>query len=143
MAFKGIDSARTLDYRSPGDPDQDNPTVFVLRSPSRRVMNWLNDQAIADEGAAEGNIMLANPMQLMWNYVQFGLVGLRNFLDEKDQPIEFTTERRSVPGVGNVEVVASDLLDRFPPGLVIELATQVQALALPSEEEVKNSAGSS
>ena len=143
MAFRGIDTARTLDYVSPKDPDKENPTRFKLRSPSKRVINYLRDRAIANEGAAEGNIELESPFGLMYEYVRFGLVGLVNFLDEKDQTVEFTTERVSVPGVGKMEVVAASVIDLFPEELLHEVAVQVMTLQKPTEEAAKNSDGSS
>lgn len=145
MAFRGIDSERTQDYVSPRDPDKSNPTVFKLRSPGRRIQNWIRDRALAalEIGREDQTAEISAPFTMLYEYVRFGLVGLVNYADHQGNPMDFAVEHTTVPNVGRVACVSTKIMDTFDDDLIQELAAEIQSLCGASEEEAKNSEGSS
>lgn len=135
MAFRGIDSARLHEYVSERDPDPDNPTKWLLKCPSRRVVTYLSDKHGVTVTGQVGTVV-----GMMYDYVRVGLAGFHNFLDANGGPVEFKTVRE-VMGGAPVSVVHPEIMDMLDSATISELASEIIELTNGSEDERGKSAG--
>lgn len=138
----GINIYETKPYHSKLDPDKDNPTIFHIGSLDSYLRAYIEDQTTSFEFSsknpkdpAKANINASKRNLLV---VRFGLKGLDNFLDPRDnKPVKFDTVSVAVIGK-NYTAASEEILSMLPKALIDELAEVILAENTLSEEETKN-----
>ncbi len=138
----GINIYESKPYKSKFDSDADNSTVFSLGLLDSHLRAFIEDQTTSFEFSsknpkepAKANINASKRNLLV---VKFGLKGLENFLDPRDnKPVKFDTVSTPVNGK-NYKVVTDEIISMFPKVLIDELADVILSENTLSENEIKN-----
>lgn len=72
------------------------------------------------------------------DFVRFGLRGWSNFKDASGKDIEFKTEEKIINGLGKVQVVSDDCLNKLQLKELIELGFRIVTMNSVSEQDAKN-----
>lgn len=143
MAIKAITLGETWDFYSSFDTAKgDARTKFVLGPVDSRVLAVLKDKATKITGDAnnpEAEIGLAyNTHEFNFQVAQFGLKGVDNLLDAKDEIINYETQRRNIGGK-SYEIASQTLLERIPSDIVAEIAQDILDKNILNADEGKGS----
>ena len=138
----GINIYESKPYKSKFDGDAGNPTVFNLGLLDSHLRAFIEDQTTSFEFSsknpkepAKANINASKRNLLV---VKFGLKGLENFLDPRDnKPVKFDTVSAPVNGK-NYKAVTDEIISMFPKVLIDELADVILSENTLSENEIKN-----
>lgn len=139
-SFKAINLTKTVEHQSELDPNKgtDKAVIFTLGAIDTRTFSSIFDKQIESKTNKEGEIIIKpNQLTAAYQFVKFGLKGLQNWLDDKDSPIEFKTERVNVFGK-SYTLVTDSILEGFPSELITELAEAIIDINNLSESDVKN-----
>lgn len=143
MAIKAINLTRTVRYESDLDPAKgtEDATVFVIGALDARVMGALKDKAteipMAAFTNAENAMANLNASRTNFDIVVYGLRGLENFLDEDGKPVEYKTVIKNLGGKA-YQVIDPEIVNKFEPDLIDELAGRISNFNQLTEEERKN-----
>lgn len=140
--FKAIDPQAVKPYVSPSDPDEQNPTTFLIGRLDPALRDHIDIKCMNMEmsGSDKKNTtrkLKMNTLQHATLLVQFGLRGVENFLDAEGKPVNITLGQTSINGKSYptfpLEIIAS-----FGVSLVEELAGVIYSEQQLSGEEIKN-----
>ncbi|RLC34043.1 hypothetical protein DRH14_03825, partial [Candidatus Shapirobacteria bacterium] len=92
MAIKGLSLDETVDYISQFDKD-DPKVTWILGVLSSRVRKHIGDIATSfNPGSPNSSSFNIGRAEI--EAVSFGLKGFKNFVDSKEKPIKFETEKK-------------------------------------------------
>lgn len=140
MAIKALTLEATTRYVSKFDPDQENPTIWVLGTLDSRVMAMLRDRStrmMVDPSRPDDEVETTiNTDAVNFDTVAYGLLDVENFgCDEGDVP--FKTRQVNHYGA-KYRMVETDFLRRVPMKIIRELAKKLLKDNMLSEEEAGN-----
>lgn len=145
MAFRAITKSKIHRYSSPNDPDQENPTVFLLRSLSARERATIRDKHMDfgmetdSAGQSQGAGIHLKVYGQNLDTCATGLTGWENFRDEAGAEVTCPTIHRSI----GPPVVKEEALDFLPQEILTELAAEINRISdAPSEDSKSASARS-
>lgn len=152
MAIIGINLEATRKFTPSTDPDKgtDKATVFEYGTLPSGLVGHIMDsimefsQSIMEtkkEGKEEkGKTTVHIPLnRSALLFTKYGLRGWSNFPDEKGNAIKFETVSEHISGIGAVQVVKEELLNRIPFEIIRELAEKINGDNEVGKEEEKNS----
>lgn len=141
MAFQ-IRGGETKEVVLEEDPDQVNPTVWILGTLDLRTRAFIQDEMTAFQVSDSKKAQDKSDVKLRISQgkiltAQFGVRGWRNLKDEHGQDIPYKTDTFNLDGK-SYEVVAKIILERFPYEWVELLSEEVSKLNTITEPERKN-----
>ncbi len=142
MAFQ-IRNSETKEVVLSHDPDQSNPTVWILGTLDLRSRAFIQDETTAfqvsdsDRPQEKADVKLRLSQSKILT-VRFGVKGWRNLKDPVGQDILYEHDTLALDGK-SYEVVAKSIIERFPYELVDQLAEAIMKLNSLTEQDRKNS----
>ena len=141
MAFQ-IRGGETKEVVLEEDPDQVNPTVWILGTLDLRTRAFIQDEMTAFQVSDSKKAQDKSDVKLRISQgkiltAQFGVKGWRNLKDEHGQDIPHKADTFNLDGK-SYEVVAKVVIERFPYELVELLSGEVSKLNTITEPERKN-----
>jgi hypothetical protein len=133
--FKAINVNEVFLYRSPNDPDKNNPTVFQLGVLDSFLNGHIEDITMVLEDNMSSRIDYNRRARLK---VKFGLKSLENLIDPvTNAPIKIEFEDSYI-GQEKYSGVADKVLNVIDLDLMFELANAIDKHNKLSETEAKN-----
>ncbi len=142
MAFQ-IRNSETKEVVLEKDPDQSNPTIWLLGTLDLRSRAFIQDETTAfqvsdsDRPRDKADVKLRLSQSKILT-VRFGLKGWRNLKDSLGQEIQYEHDTLPLDGK-SYDVVAKVLIERFSYELVEQLAEAIMAMNALTEPDRKNS----
>ncbi len=141
MAFQ-IRGGETKEVVLEKDPDQANPTVWILGTLDLRTRAFIQDEMTAFQVSDSKKAQDKSDVKLRISQgkiltAQFGVRGWRNLKDEHGQDIPFKADTLNLDGK-SYEIAAKAVIERFPYELVELLSGEVSKLNTITEPERKN-----
>lgn len=129
----------TFTLRLAGD-DAPGSAEFTFRPLTLREVNEIASSLAEVHHLADGTTITRNCVpQARLTTLRASLVGWKGLRDANGQEIEFATEKEPVRLLGSlVHPVRADLLERFPPAWVEDLAERVYSMARTTPDDRKN-----
>lgn len=150
MAIVGINLEAKKKFVPSSDPAKgtDKATVFEIGTLSSGVVGYIMDSIVefqndifirGKEGQEKKEVKVRIPLnRSSYMFAKYGLRGWNNFVDEKGNHIPFECVEEIIPGVGSIQVVKEELLNRIPFDVIGEIATEVNSENEVSKEDEKN-----
>lgn len=146
MGLKGLTTAEeldiVLDIDSAYDPNKSiqemreaGATVWTVRNLAMASRTVLQDNlhSMGVDGTIRQSV---NSTYL--RAIQYSLIRVENFTDDKGKPIHLKLEPGVVPGVGTEDIAPNSFLDRLTSDIVKSLGKRIMTANTVSEEERKN-----
>lgn len=142
MAIKALTLSRTKVHESDLDPAKGTPdaTQFTIGAIDSYISSYVFDRTLVFGESAGGEREVAQVKMNESNIdvVRFGLKGWKNFKDEDNNDVEFTTVERVV--MGKKYVAASDeCIARMDIALIRDLASAIREINVVTKDEAGKS----
>ena len=127
------------EYRLKGD---ETGTVFHWQLPDAELQKYLANKIAKAAGTANASTDQKNDpkwIDAIRDYVRFCLRGWDDFNDWEGKPVEFSSKKISVAGVGDREAMNSALFEFLAHEWVSEMSAHFQEESTLTKDQEKNS----